>query len=221
MNRKIFCFVSVFVLSAMLALSSGYVQAQLTGDIPVVVDEFGNEEVAVIFQDPSGKIGIGTTSPNAKLQVNGTGAFGDNVGIGTSPNPNEGFMLHLSKFLNGRTVAALIENTGPFSAAALLLKTQASGNSWNIRSGDRGDGTADGFIITEEGISSLPFIIKPFTNNVGIGTQPGAKLHVSGGDVAITPQGYGLILKAENGPNCFRLRVGNLGGLSTYQVPCP
>ena len=58
--------------------------------------------------------------------------------------------------------------------------------------------------------------------NVGIGTTgPNAKLHVAGGDVAITTQSNGVILRATDGPNCYRVTVNNAGTLSTAAVTCP
>jgi len=58
--------------------------------------------------------------------------------------------------------------------------------------------------------------------NVGVNTStPGAKLQVVGGDVAITTQSRGLILKAIDGGNCFRLTINNAGALGATIVPCP
>jgi len=58
--------------------------------------------------------------------------------------------------------------------------------------------------------------------NVGIGTTgPNAKLHVAGGDVAITTQSNGVILRATDGANCYRVTVNNAGTLSTAAVTCP
>jgi hypothetical protein len=58
--------------------------------------------------------------------------------------------------------------------------------------------------------------------NVGIGTAaPNAKLQVVDGDVAITTQLKGLILRANNGANCYRLLVNNAGQLGTELVTCP
>ena len=58
--------------------------------------------------------------------------------------------------------------------------------------------------------------------NVGIGTtSPNARLHVSGGDAALTTQGNGLILRATDGANCYRVTVNNAGILTTTLVTCP
>jgi predicted RecA/RadA family phage recombinase len=58
--------------------------------------------------------------------------------------------------------------------------------------------------------------------NVGIGTtNPGAKLQVAGGDVAVTTQGNDVILRATDGANCFRVTVNDAGALSTALVACP
>ena len=57
---------------------------------------------------------------------------------------------------------------------------------------------------------------------VGVGTvSPNARLQVAGGDAAVTTQGKGLILRATDGPNCFRITVNNAGALSAAAVPCP
>jgi hypothetical protein len=58
--------------------------------------------------------------------------------------------------------------------------------------------------------------------NVGIGANsPTAKLQVTGGDAAISTQGNGLILRATNGPNCYRLTVDNAGALTPALIACP
>jgi hypothetical protein len=57
---------------------------------------------------------------------------------------------------------------------------------------------------------------------VGIGTSaPHAKVHVAGGDVAISSQSSGLILRATDGSNCFRVTVNNAGTLDTTLLACP
>ncbi|MFH2143907.1 MAG: hypothetical protein ABIJ97_15895 [Bacteroidota bacterium] len=54
---------------------------------------------------------------------------------------------------------------------------------------------------------------------VGIGTTtPKAKLEVANGDIAVTAIGSGIILKATNGENFYRITVDNKGKLSTKLI---
>jgi len=54
---------------------------------------------------------------------------------------------------------------------------------------------------------------------VGIGTPtPKAKLEVANGDIAVTAIGSGIILKANNGENYYRVTVDNTGNLTTELV---
>jgi hypothetical protein len=58
--------------------------------------------------------------------------------------------------------------------------------------------------------------------NVGIGTSaPNAKFQVSSGDVYVQTQGKGIILRATDGPNCYRLTIDNAGAFSAAFVLCP
>jgi hypothetical protein len=62
----------------------------------------------------------------------------------------------------------------------------------------------------------------PEDTRVGIGTSaPKAKLHVEGGDVYIKTQNNGIILRATDGANCFRVTVNNAGTLKATAVTCP
>ena len=54
------------------------------------------------------------------------------------------------------------------------------------------------------------------TGFVGIGTPtPKAKLEVANGDIAVTAVGSGIILKANNGENFYRITVDNTGKINT------
>ncbi len=71
MNRKIFCLVSVFVLSAILVLGSTIAYAQQT---PGQIVKFGPGsppplEDSNITEDLSGNIGIGTINPTSKVEI--------------------------------------------------------------------------------------------------------------------------------------------------------
>ncbi len=45
---------------------------------------------------------------------------------------------------NGAHLLATIDNTGPFSAAGVRLKTQATGNDWTLAAQETGGGAARG-----------------------------------------------------------------------------
>jgi len=82
------------------------------------------------------------------------------------------------------------------------------------------------FSIKQDGeIRFGPFgniLIQPANTEIGIGTlDPHERLHIVGGNVAITSQGNGLILKAADGPNCYLLTVNNTGIVNTNLVTCP
>jgi hypothetical protein len=98
------------------------------------------------------------------------------------------------------------------------LQFSTGGNTkWNIYNPNSG---ADlGFNYAPTGTLALYLTS---SGNVGIGTtSPNAKLQVASGDAAITAQGNGIILRATNGSNCYRLTVDNAGTLSTALVSCP
>jgi len=58
---------------------------------------------------------------------------------------------------------------------------------------------------------------------VGAGTaNPAARFHVAGGDFYMSTTNTGIILKATDGPNCFRVTINNAGILQQTPVdPCP
>ena len=88
--------------------------------------------------------------------------------------------FHLKKFLNGAHLIAAIENTGPFSAAALKLKTPAAGNDWNLVAQETGAGVARGFEVQHTTLGNV-LAISATNGNVGVGTlSPADKLHVAG-----------------------------------------
>ncbi|MEP6743588.1 MAG: hypothetical protein ABJB61_13905 [bacterium] len=142
------------------------------------------------------KVGIGTTAPTNRLSVVGNVDFSGNLGVGRS-DPT--YKLHVT----APSIQGLRVETG-LNGVAL-----ASFGGFGY------------FDIDAPGIFGGRFTVRD-NGNVGIGVpSPGAKLQVAGGDVAITTQLSGLILRAIDGPNCYRLTVNNAGAPGTTLVPCP
>lgn len=121
------------------------------------------------------------TSNSTLFMVSGDG----NVGIGTT-NLIKG--VYISRYLNGEHLILKLENTGPYSAAGVELKTSASDNDWILAAQDTGGGSAEGFRIQQWSTTGSPVRMAiNVSGNVGIGTTaPSSKLEVSGGDIRVT-----------------------------------
>ena len=162
---------------------------------------------------PAYGVRVGTSQFVVSTNPPENGSLG--VGIGTA-NPQA--TLHVADFLNGRTVRAWIQNTGPYSTAGLRLTTPATSSDWYLEAKETGAGLADGFFINNPTFGTT-FCIKGNTANVGIGTStPGNKLSVAGSaDFSGTVYGASF---SGSGAGLSAVPVGGLqsGGAATGQV---
>jgi hypothetical protein len=80
---------------------------------------------------------------------------------------------------------------------------------------------ADDSTLANFGSSAANQFLIRAAGGVGINTNaPKAALDVTG-DVYVSNQGNGIILKATDGANCFRVTVNNAGTLATTLITCP
>jgi hypothetical protein len=146
-------------------------------------------------------VGIGTTAPARRLHVKGAGSDG------------------------GGQTDLRITGTGQIASGITLESTGTGGRTYSwLSTADNtaGGGTGGGRLAVFDVTQGVYRMVIDGSGNVGIGTTgPTAKLQVTGGDVAITTQSTGLILKATNAASCFRVKVDASGTLSTEGVACP
>jgi len=178
----------------------------------------------------SGNIGVGVTSPSAKLHINNTGTdntvlFEDNtnpdstpfvidnngnVGIGTS-TPT--YKLDVSGTVRTTGIAAI--NNPPFSSPQFALEVKAIDNSigglrlWSnnetasVSMAYRGISSSSLFDIQTN--SGQPLTLNASGNNVGIGTStPDSKLVIKGSDSSSS--NYGLKVQNSGGTDNFVVR---------------
>ncbi len=156
--------------------------------------------------------GIGTQGTGESMRINSNG----NVGIGTT---NPGSKLEVvggSRFSGGRNLFTDVEG-------AERIRVGAAWGVPGFYSEDAQDLVLGVDVNHKAYIGTLGnFMTVQGDGKVGIGTEnPNAKLQVSGGDAAISSQGSGMILRATDGPNCYRVTVNNAGALAAALVTCP
>ena len=140
-----------------------------------IINQKGSQDIfdvqddgtSVFYVEDGGNVGIGTTSPGAKLDVMGSGEF------------------------IGSNVSLKLNTT---SSDASLMFEQSGANKWSIRSDGGGTMSANSLVFTNANLGSEVLILDQTnghviipTGNVGIGTtSPGHKLSISGGNAQIS-----------------------------------
>jgi hypothetical protein len=155
----------------------------------------------------SGKVAIGSSNPQALLQVNNSSRIGHNV------------------LITGETPTIRMSDTALTGNGVII---GIAGESNDLISGsEKGDvvftneayGTGGGYIFGTRVPSQACVKI---TNDckVGFGTdQPVSKVDVKGGDINIEDIGSGVIMKSPDG-QCWRLTVSNAGAPVFTSIAC-
>ena len=128
--------------------------------------------------------GSGSTLDADLLDGNDSSAFAPAAGsanyVAKSGDTLTG-ALTIQQNLIAAHLLATIDNTGPFSAAGVRLKTQAAGNDWTLAAQETGAGAARGLEVQNASFGTPPLVIDATTGNVGIGIlSPADKLQVAG-----------------------------------------
>ena len=180
------------LILSLSAATSGYANIQAISNVGT---SWGN----IILNDQGGFVGIGTTSPTGKFQVNigNTQAFivADNgrIGLGTTSPSNK---LHLVG--NANFDAAGLGITDPYNVG-LLISNSGSTNSYHALRIVTNSGATEGLTVTNAG-------------NVGIGTtNPESPLTVTGGNLG-SPTTPGVHLGLSGIYGAIELKNDTSGG---------
>jgi hypothetical protein len=139
----------------------------------------------VYVDEPNNRVGIGTATPGAKLDVNGAGNFsGGTVVSGIDTNTGVGVAIAKGDYLYSNDGNYLRKIIGQQSGGSIDIGQQGTGLISNINFFPGTSGNIDFF-----GSGSIDMRVAS-SGNVGIGTtNPAAKLHVDGTAIFDTQTG--------------------------------
>jgi hypothetical protein len=176
-----------------------------------------------------GNVGIGTSNPNAQLQVGGSSQMSNPIisarGAGRAAlefghgNPNGyGSSIGATEpngmpYLGFNTEAESAGNT--FITRGIVGRVMYADLTGGVKFARVTNPSAAGQTLTDD-------VIINSSGNVGIGTTtPTSKLQVTSGDVYVQTQGNGIILRDTDGAGCHRITVNTAGTIAANVVACP
>jgi hypothetical protein len=169
----------------------------------------------------TGNVGIGTTSPEAVLNVVGNSPTNTQLHLQGSGNAGGGLRVFPGGVAN--SAAAEVYETSDttltnYSRGFMNMNYPVTG-AFNIFTQAGGSGTARPLVLGTDGTEAMRIDVN---GKVGIGTTgPKRKLDVEGGDILVGGAGNGVILKSPDGATCKKLTIDNAGAISLLAVTCP
>lgn len=179
-----------------------------------------------IYNNNSGKVGIGTASPSNMLTLQGSqsgfgnaqrdfifinnAATGSGAYAGMKIQTGNSGQTYITQHDANYSIAGY-ENFGQVTStgAGFIVRAGSSSGVLKFQTGFNGAGVSD----------SKMFIAAQ--GNIGIGNEnPTAKLQVTSGDVYIDTVSSGVIMKSPNG-SCWRMTVSNTGLPVFTAITCP
>lgn len=207
-----------------------------TGSYFSIYEENAASTPQIALRKISGNVGIGTTSPQNKLDIEGAVAIGagysasntaptngllvqGNTGIGT---PNPVTRLHIF----GGSDASMSSDgylvLGGTNSNNIVIDNNEIISRFNGGETDLHLQTEGGRLVVHNGQGGTTRVTIEDNGDVGIGTSaaPKAKLEVNQGDAYMSTIGNGVILRSPDG-SCYRVTVANGGALTTTSITCP
>lgn len=190
------------------------------------MDGGSNERMRI---DSKGNIGIGTSTPNYKLSLEGDEAAEGRCFINVRNTTSSIDGVAYARFYSGGNTFTTIGHHNPnyfypqhadygqvwSTGKGLILRASASSAT------DPNIGVIKFMTGYKDGGTSFERVRIDVDGNVGIGTEtPKAKLEVTAGDVYVNDATKGIILKSPNG-GCWRVTIDNTGNFVRTAIACP
>ncbi len=173
-----------------------------------------------------GNVGIGTSSPDSKLSIEGDDPLGDDriyVELNNKSTSNRSVVILNLRSGNGNGSTSLqhLSNSYDFDGDTYTdFGVLSSTGRGVIMRADDPDGVLK---FLTRGNETIPVERMRLTRdgNLGVGTEsPVSRIQVTDGDVFIENINKGVIMKSPNG-NCWRMTINNDGSVNTTAITCP